>query len=333
VYGAAPQEWDAFVREHQGSFCHQAAWQGVMENVLQHQTHYLSAYDATGELSGVLPLVHVRSRVFGNYLLSMPFLNYGGALGRAEARTALCGKAMHLAGQLGVDLLELRARDAAPPGMAVAARKVTTVLPLPATSQELWDKHFRSKLRSQIRRAMKEEMDVRMGAGERDSFYDVFARNMRNLGTPVLPRRWFEAIATAFAEQVTFATVYWRGAPVAAGCGFLWNDEFEITWASSLREHAVRSPNMLLYWSMMQECIARGARSFNFGRSTPGASTHRFKQQWGGTDELLPWGVWGRKTAPPNPDSAKYIAARNVWRRLPLGVTKWVGPALARQLP
>jgi hypothetical protein len=163
-------------------------------------------------------------------------------------------------------------------------------------------------------------------------FYEVFAENMRDLGVPVLPLKWFEAISVAFPELVLFGVVYWRGQPVAAGCGFLWNSEFEMTWASSLRAHASRSPNMLLYWSMMEECIRRGSTRFNFGRSTPGAPTHRFKQQWGGVDALMPWGVWGRKSE-PNPESAKYVALRNVWSRFPVGLSKVIGPALAKRLP
>lgn len=317
----------------EGSFCHLDGWRTIMEDVLGHQTHYLEERAADGALSGILPLVRVRSRIFGDYLLSMPFLNYGGPLGDAPARAALSAQAIDMARALNVDLLELRTRHSPAPGLIPAGRKLAVVMPLPATADALWEKGFRSKLRSQIRRPINEGMDVRFGPDQREAFYEVFSRNMRDLGTPVLPQRWFESIARSFSDIVVFATIYWRDIPVAAGCGFLWDGEFEITWASSLREHNPRSPNMLLYWSLMQEAIRRGATSFNFGRSTPGASTHRFKQQWGGQDEPLPWSVWGARTAPPNPDSAKYRLARNVWSRLPVTLARRIGPVLARQLP
>ncbi|HEY0674225.1 MAG TPA: FemAB family XrtA/PEP-CTERM system-associated protein [Longimicrobiales bacterium] len=327
-------EWDEFVlADEEGTFCHLSAWRQVMEQVFRHRPYYLSVRNEQGRLAGLLPLVHVRSRLLGNYLMSVPFLNYGGPLGSDVARAALCAEATALADRLNVDLLELRSRRTAPPGLLCASRKITTVLPLPETSEELWEKGFRSKLRSQIRRPIKDGMEVHFGAAEIDPFYQIFACNMRDLGTPVLPRRWFAAINDAFPEQVIYAVVYFEGRPVAAGCGFHWRDEFEITWASSLREHASRSPNMLLYWSLMQECIRRGATKFNFGRSTPGASTHRFKQQWGGEDFALPWGIWGKKTAPPTPDSAKFALARAVWSRLPLPLANRVGPVIARQLP
>jgi FemAB-related protein (PEP-CTERM system-associated) len=262
----------------------------------------------------------------------MPFLNYGGPIGDSAARAVLSAEAVKLATRRRVDLLELRSRELAPEGLTSKARKVITVMPLRSTAQELWENGFRSKLRSQIKRAMKESMDVRFGADQVKPFYEVFAQNMRDLGVPVLPLKWFEAISRAFADHVLFAVVYFRDQPVAGGCGFLWDGEFEMTWASSLREHAARSPNMLLYWSMMEECIRRGATQFNFGRSTPGAPTHRFKQQWGGADAVLPWGVWGRRSE-PNPESATYLALRSVWSRFPVSLSKVIGPAVARHLP
>lgn len=306
-----------------------------MEDVLGHRTFYRVALDADGATCGVLPLVHVRSRLFGNYLLSMPFLNYGGPLGDAGAREALAAEAVGIARGAGVDLLELRSRDAPPPGMQVSGRKVTVLLPLPRTADELWSDGFRGKLRSQIRRPQKEGMETRFGADQLPAFYEVFARNMRDLGTPVLPRSFFERIARVLAEQVVFGTVYLGNAPVAAGCGFVYGGEFEMTWASSLREHNRSAPNMLLYWSFMERMIESGVATFNFGRCTPGEGTHRFKLQWGGHDVPLPWAQWspGGTNATPSPDRPLFQMATAVWQRIPLPVANRVGPLLARQLP
>jgi FemAB-related protein (PEP-CTERM system-associated) len=326
--------WDAFVGGcRSSSFCHLAGWRAILEDVMGHETYYLTARLEDGRLEGVLPLVRVRSRLFGHYLISMPFLNYGGPLGNETSRAQLCSQALSLARRLNVDLLEVRSRDVSPPGMNPAARKITILLPLPATPEQLWEEGFRSKLRNKIKRPINHGMEVRFGAAELTPFYEIFARNMRDLGTPVLPRRWFEAIETNFRDQVIFAAVYWRDAPVAAGCGFLWQKEFELTWSSALREHNSRHPNMLLCWALMQETIKRGADCFNFGRSTPDSSTHHFKEQWGGRDVPLPWGSWGRRATPPSPTSAKYRIARGVWSRLPIYLSKRIGPTLARQLP
>jgi FemAB-related protein (PEP-CTERM system-associated) len=329
-------EWDRLVASMPGSdFCHLAAWRGIMSDVLGHQTHYSLALDASGEPGGVLPLVRVRSRLFGDYLVSMPFLSYGGPLGPPAAQKALAAHAITLAGQLGVDLLELRGRFEPPEPLAPSSRKITVLLDLPDTADELWEKGLKSKLRSQIRRPMKEGMTTEFGSGLVDDFYAVFSRTMRDLGTPVLPRRFFEAVAERFPDQALFGVVRHDGEPVAAGCGFLWNGEAEITWAGADRRVSRLAPNMLLYWSFMAETVARGGSVFNFGRCTPGSGTHRFKRQWGGRDVPLPWGQWSASAvdATPSPDSAKFRLATRTWSRLPVAVTNRLGPPLARLLP
>jgi FemAB-related protein (PEP-CTERM system-associated) len=328
--------WDAFVRsDTESTVCHLSGWREIMSDVLGHRCEYWMAVDAGGEVRGVLPLVQVRSRLLGHYWVSLPFLNDGGPLGTPGARILLEETALRLASHPSVHLLELRTRERTAGALQTTERKVTVHLPLPATTAELWEKTFRSKLRSQIRRPMKEGMETRIGPDELEPFYDVFSRNMRDLGTPVLPRRFFEAIRARFPEQALFACTYHQGVPVAAGAGFLWNGEFEITWASSIREYNHLSPNMLLYCSLMERCIEAGASLFNFGRCTPGGSTHRFKLQWGGYDVPLPWSQWSPSgvSTTPSPDRPLFQPATAAWRRLPLGIANRAGPLLARRLP
>jgi FemAB-related protein (PEP-CTERM system-associated) len=305
-----------------------------MSRVLGHECHYFIARDGSGACQGLLPMARVRSRVFGDYLLSMPFLNYGGPIGTPEAEQQLTRQARQLAEELRVKLLELRTRHHAHGDLQASARKVTVVLPLPASADALMGQ-FPAKLRSQIRRPMKEGMEARFGADQRDAFYAVFAHNMRDLGTPVLPRRFFDEIARVFPDEVIFGAVYYQGHPVAAGCGFIWEQEFELTWASSLREHNQRAPNMLLYWELMRHVIGRGVRVFNFGRCTPDGGTHRFKLQWGGETVPLPWQQWSSAgiAAPPSPDRPLFQIATRVWSRLPLAIANTMGPWLARSLP
>jgi serine/alanine adding enzyme len=335
-FTGAHAEWDGWVADAPGStFCHLAGWREVMGDVLGHRAEYLTAVDGGGEWRGVLPLVEVRSRILGSYLLSMPFLNYGGPLGTEPVRQRLAEEAAARARTLGVGLLELRSREAVPGGLATSSRKVTVLLPLPATRDELWKETFKAKLRSQIRRPMKEGMTATFGADLVEPFYGVFTRNMRDLGTPVLPRAFFERIARVFPDTAEFCVVWKDDEPVAAGCGFVWNGEFEITWASALREWNRSAPNMLLYAALMERMVERGVRTFNFGRCTPGGGTHRFKLQWGGVDEPLPWAQWSARGAAgtPSPDRPLFRLATAAWQRLPLAVANRLGPALARSLP
>ncbi len=335
-FAGSDVEWDAFVATAgHATFCHLAAWRSIMRDVFGHDSAYLAVRADDGALRGVLPLVEVRSRIFGSYLVSMPFLNDGGPLGDPPACQALLAAAGEEARRRRVDLLEIRTRHVIPSALSVSERKITSLLDLPPKPDDLW-KRFPSKLRSQIRRPQKEGMVVRFGQGELGAFYDVFARKMRELGTPVLPRRFFAECARGFGAHIELAVVYWNDAPVAAGCGFLFNGEFEITWAGSPRQFNAQSPNMLLYWSLMEHMIGRGARVFNFGRCTPNGPTHRFKRQWNPVEITLPWlqrSPRGGVAAPPSPDRPVFRAATAAWRRLPLPVANTLGPLIAGSLP
>ena len=176
---------------------------------------------------------------------------------------------------------------------------------------------------------------MRFGLNEIQAFYRVFAQNMRLLGTPVLPRRLFERFAAVFPEHVEFAVVYHGDVPIAAGCGFRFGSEFELTWASSLREYNKQAPNMLLYWSLMERMIELGITTFDFGRCTPDSGTHAFKKQWGGHDVALPWAQWSARNvdSTPSPNQGVYKWAVAAWRHLPLAVTNRVGPLIATRLP
>jgi len=328
--------WDEFVSRAEGSsFCHLAGWRDILSDVLGAECFFWVASDDAGQWQGVLPLARVKSRIFGHYLVSLPFLNYGGPLGTSAACRRLVREAVAEARRSRADLLELRTRHGESVGLPVCSRKITVLLELPQTPEQLWQHTFSTKLRTKIRRVQKEPMETRFGADQQGPFYEVFAHNMRDLGTPVLPAAFFERIATMFRDRVLFGAVYWEGQPIAAGCGFVWGDEFEMTWSSGLRQHGHRRPNLLLYSRFMEHLIERGVRVFNFGRSTPGSGPHEFKRQWGGRDVPLPWcqhAPRGR-TATPSSDDKAFAWGPRVWRWLPLPIANRLGPRLIRFLP
>jgi len=327
--------WDAFVGgSADASYTHLSAWRTVLNDGLGHETVQLVARERDGSWVGVLPLAWVRSTMVGKYLISMPFLNSGGPIGSREARTALAQAAANLARSGGADLLELRSRQPCE-ALTTSNRKLTVCLPLAETSELMW-KRFPSKLRSQIKRPQAAGYVTRFGPQERDAFYGVYSRHMRDLGSPALGKRVFDLLPREFGDLVDFGVVYDQGGrALAAGCGFAWRDEFELVWASSLRDANASAPNMLLYWAFMERSIARGLRTFDFGRCSPGSGTHRFKRQWGGEDVALPWAQWSA-TGVSEPVSASrphYAVAAAIWKRLPPVVTRTCGPSLARLIP
>lgn len=335
-HSVSPEEWNRFVSgSHEATYCHLWGWREIMEDVLGHQCPYQVIRDGTGALVGVLPLVHVRAAPLGSYLLSMPFLNSGGPIGSDWAQRALVKHAVSEAVARRVDLLELRTRRSVRTDVRVSTRKLTVLLDLPETPEELWQDGLTAKVRNQIRRPMKEGMEARFGPDQLPAFYDVFSRHMRDLGTPVLPFRYFQRKSELFGPIMEVCAIYHKQTPVAGGLGFVWGDEFEITRASALRAFSRSAPNMLLYWALMERSIRRGIRTFNFGRCSQNSGTHRFKRQWGGRDIPLPWLQWSPRkvVATPSGDGAMLSVASFVWSRVPLSLANRFGPILARRLP
>ena len=333
-YAGSAAAWDAFVRaQHGWTHFHLFGWQTVIARVHGHECLYLAARAENGDLEGVLPLVRVRSIVFGHFLVSMPFVNYGGPLGTDTAIVALMDRATRMAQDDGARLLEIRSRVELPIAIPASHRKITVVLELPADPAVLW-KQLDAKVRSQVRRPQKEGITVRFGREELSAFHAIFARHMRDLGTPAQPRALFAAIADAFPEESWFACAYHQGRPIAGACGLRWGEELEITWASALAEHKRLAANMLLYWSCMERAALEGVRLFNFGRCTPNGGTHRFKTQWGGRDEPLWWYDVSKHpdVRAPSPDGSFSWGPR-LWKRLPPSVATALGPHIVRYIP
>jgi FemAB-related protein (PEP-CTERM system-associated) len=328
-------EWDSFIERQIGwTHFHRYGWRRVIGRSFGHESHYFMARDGGGALRAVLPLVHVRSRIFGNFLVSMPFLNYGGPIGEDAAQRCLVAEAVALARRKKVDLLELRCRGERDLELHASQRKITVVLDLSSAGSARQFKAFDSKLRSQIRRPEKEGVAVQFGPEQLDAFYTVFARNMRDLGTPVMPRSFFRHAQDEFGESMWIGAAYHERHPVAAACGFQWGSEFELTWASSLRSHSRMAPNMILYWRFIERASEAGLAHFNFGRCSPGSGTHRFKKQWGSRDEQLFWYQDSRRggMTTPSPEGAYSLGPR-VWRHLPLSVANALGPLIVRGIP
>ncbi len=329
--------WNAYVAAHpQATQYHRYEWPALIAEIFGHRAVPLAAF-SEGRVVGVLPLVLMDSWLFGRFIVSLPFVNYGGVLGDSEEiEHALWSQAVCCAGEHRAAYLE--ARHLRPRSFVTQRKqhKVTMILEISPTIEAQW-KAFDPKLRNQIRKAERSGLSVRVGAvADLPDFYEVFARNMRDLGTPVYSRRFFEEVFRVFPETTRIFSVLSGRTVIAAGLAMAYRDTLEVPWAASLREYRLVCPNNLLYWELIQHAIKEGFRRFDFGRSTPGEGTYKFKEQWGGRPVPLAWEYWLPDSKPLpdlSPKNAKYQAAVQVWRRLPLKLTKWLGPAIVRGIP
>ena len=328
-------------------------WDAIVKG-LGHRPFYLVGSDASGQAFGCLPLMDVKSLLFGKFLVSLPYLNSGGVLlhGAPQATEpiarALIDRAVALADELDVKHLELRheARVDHPAWNLERTDKVHMRLRLPDTSEELLAS-FKSKLRSQVKKAGENPFEVRFGGQEllRD-FYSVLSHNMRDLGTPVYSKNLFLQTLLSVGQSRSIPEAH--GSPIAELCVVFLDQKpiagallvhhaqrTEVPSASALRAFNPTNVNMWMYWQLLQRAIEMGSTEFDFGRSTIGAGTYKFKEQWGAKPSPAIWQYYVRKGDPARmrPDDQGKQKLIRLWKKLPVWLTKLLGPTIVRGIP
>jgi FemAB-related protein (PEP-CTERM system-associated) len=266
----------------------------------------------------------------------MPYFMTAGAIAdHPRIEQNLMQAANEHAASLGIDHIEYR-DDVQRESHPARSEKVNMVLPLPDSTEVLW-KGFTSKLRSQIRRPLHENPLVKFGGAQYlDDFYTVYARNMRDLGSPAHSKQLVKNILEYFPDESWIIVIRLNNRPVSAGLLISNGTTLDIPLASTIRDVNHLSMNMLLYWEVLKFAVENGYRYFNFGRSTQGAGTYRFKQQWGARPRQLYWHYWlsGSNELPSlNPANPKYALMINLWKRLPVPVSSLIGPMVVKNLP
>ncbi len=323
-------------------------WLGVLRYALKHRPMMLLAQsgdNGSAALHGYLPLALVSSALFGRFLVSLPYLNRAGVVADDPATAAaLIQHAVRLAEELDVRYLELRHETPVPDPALPAQRdeKVRMVLTLPPDGEALF-KAVGPKVRNQVRKGDKSDLSLAWGGAELlGEFYDVFAVNMRDLGTPVYPRRLFAAILEGFrGGQAELAVVRQQGRCIAGA--MLVHDNApgqpphttQVPSASSLRQFNHTNANMWMYHQLLLRAMARGAREFDFGRSSVDSGTYKFKQQWGAQPRATVWQYHPRKgdMNSMRPDNAGNARKVELWKRLPVWLTRQIGPSIVRGIP
>ena len=333
--GAGVATWDHFVESAPGAtFFHRAGWAEVIQRSFGHSCYFLQA-KRDGRITGVLPLVHLRSRLFGNALISNAYGVYGGPVARDEASLeALNQAAVGLAAKLSVDYLEYRLRSPSilpwvrNSGLYATFRK--RLAPDPETTLNAVPRKRRAMLRKAKALGLEGEVDSDIGR-----FYRVYSRRVRDLGTPVYAASYFRTLWDVFGSDCEVLTVVRRGRPLSSVMAFRWRDEVLPYYGGGLEEARRCAANDLMYWELMRRACDKGARVFDFGRSKVGTGAFAYKRIWGFEPEPLHHEYLLLRTAEMpnlNPLNPKYAFLISLWRRLPLFVANALGPRISRGL-
>jgi len=330
------EAWNRFVDERRESLLgHRAEWREILAESLGHEPRHLVA-EESGAIRGVLPLVRVAGIVGGRALVSLPWLDAAGPLAADEqARDALVRRAVEMGRETRCSYVEIRSLKELPEPRPVRGSKAVLILPLDEP-ESMW-KAFDAKVRNQIRKAEREGL-VGEIAGEEGigPFYRVFSRNMRDLGVPVWGERFFLSILRRFEGRARVVLVRRDGRAVGGALLLRHGETAVVPSASSLRSYFSLCPNHLLYWTALREARALGATVFDFGRSTPGSGTFRFKAQWGAEPRTCFWHyalLRIREVPEKNTDSPRLRWAVEAWKKLPVPIANRIGPMIVRRIP
>ncbi|HUB97628.1 MAG TPA: FemAB family XrtA/PEP-CTERM system-associated protein [Stellaceae bacterium] len=334
--GADEAAWERFVAAAPAAtIFHRLGWKRVVERSLGHACHYRCAW-RDGALVGVLPLIHVRSPLFGTSLLSVGFGVYGGILAADDAvARSLAEDAAELGRSLGVDYVELRHLEECPIGWPAKSELYFTFSRTlsPANDKNL--KAIPRKKRADLRKAIDNpKLAVDVGCAF-EVFYRIYSESLRNLGTPVLPRRFYRAIVEEFGTDVELSAVRGPDGPVAALMTFTFRDRVMPYYGGATPAARPLHAYDLLYWSLMERAAAAGKLTYDFGRSKRGTGSFDYKTYWGFEPVPLRYQVLplGKPELPDvNPLNPKYRLMIATWQRLPLAVANLVGPMVARQI-
>jgi FemAB-related protein (PEP-CTERM system-associated) len=325
--------WDEYVRDAPGAtFFHLSGWKRVIEKAFGHKTFYFLARRG-GAVVGVLPLTHVKSVLFGNSLISNAFCVYGGIVaGDGEAAHALESEAVKLALREKVDCIEFRSAEPAhqdwlrKPNLYVTFRKSIH------SDVEANMKAIPRKQRAMVRKAISNGLTSHIDQGV-ERLHDIYAHSVRNLGTPVYSRRYFQLLKEEFGQACDVLTVVHRSKPVASVLNFYFRDEVLPYYGGGIAEARDLAANDFMYWEVMRRACERGFKLFDFGRSKIGTGAYNFKRNWGFEPTPLTYEfrlIEAGKLPDVNPLNPKFQAFIALWRRLPVPLTKVLGPPIVR---
>jgi FemAB-related protein (PEP-CTERM system-associated) len=327
--------WDAFVMATPAAtFCHRAGWQNVVERAFGHRTHFVYA-ERDGAITGILPLTEIRSLLFGHSLVSNAFAVYGGPVATDDdSRGALIAYAAELMDSTGAAHVEFRSITASCPGWIVKEGLYVTFRRAISADNEKNLNTIPRKQRAVIRKGIANKLTARAGH-DVPTLHRIYAESVRNLGTPVFPRRYFALLCEEFGDDAEILVIEDAGVPIAAVMSFYFRDEVLPYYGGGTPAARSRAGNDILYWEVMRRAADRGCRIFDFGRSKIDTGAYSFKKNWGFEPTPLNYEFKLRSgdTIPDvNPLNPKYRMMIAAWKQLPLPVANLLGPLLVRNL-
>lgn len=329
-------EWNEYIYNHlYGSAFHLTQWKVSIEKAFGHKTFYYF-YEKGGVILGVLPMVQLKSMFFGNIISSLPFAAYGGPLAdNTDIFDKLLCFAKNLTTELKGDYLDLKFLQQVDNGLSQSDLYVTFIKSLSSDNDENM-KAIPRKQRAMVRKGMKAGLTAHNSKDTLDDFYDIYAKNVQRLGTPVYSKKWFKTLLDVYGDNAEMLIIRHRDKTISGVLSLYYKDVILPYYAASLSEYRHLAPNDFQYWTLMKHAVEKGCRYFDFGRSKRETGSYKFKINWGFEPQQLHYQYYLNKIdimPELNPLNPRYRLKIEVWKRLPEWVAKTIGPHIVKSIP
>jgi FemAB-related protein (PEP-CTERM system-associated) len=328
--------WDDFVHDHPGATAfHLSAWQRAIEASMGHKVLWLTYRSSAGALEGVLPLTQIKSRLFGHIFIASAFAVYGGPLYTNDAaKLALLDAAKDALVREGASALELRSQARICPDWAAKEDLYVTFRRPIDADPDVNMKAIPRKQRAMVRKGIKNDLLAKI-SGSVDHHYAIYAQSVRNLGTPVFPKRWFQALQHFYGNDCDILAVKKDGQTLSSVMSLYFRGEVLPYYGGGTEHARAYAANDYMYWALMEHAREKGCTSFDFGRSKAGTGAFSFKKNWGFDPTPLTYEFYlpdGAEMPDLNPLNPKYQMMIKTWKKLPLWLANAMGPHIAKNL-
>lgn len=331
------QSWDVYVHNHQeGTIFHTMAWRAAIIRAFGHPSYYYLAEDSGQNIKGILPIIQLKSRLFGNILSSVPFATYGGPLADDDQTfTLLMEQAKQITAELNCDYLDLKFQHPKTTGLPGTSLYWTFIREL-TPDHDANMKAIPRKQRAMVRKGISAGLQARYSSDFLPDFYALYAENVQRMGTPVYSRQWFTTLLEVFGDSAELMVIEHEGRIVSGVLSFYYKDTVLPYYAASCMEERKYAPNDFQYWELMRHAVDRGCAFFDYGRSKTDTGPFHFKKHWGFVPTPLHYQYYlhNLKEKPEiNPTNPKYRLKIEAWKRLPGCVARWLGPNIVKYIP
>jgi FemAB-related protein (PEP-CTERM system-associated) len=328
--------WDSYVDHHpEATFFHRIGWKKLIEQSMGYSGNYIMARD-NDEVVGIYPLFILTTGLFGTMGISLPYVHYGGIVANnLETEKMLIDKASAFCREKGCRYIELRQRFPLKTKLPVSDRKVLSIIPLQGGHEHVFG-ILHQNVRNKIRKAKKNGVLVQNGIEYLSEFYDIYARNLRDMGTPVITRRFFECIVNTFPQHVRIYRATRQGKAIGAKIVLIDKNTCYFVGVAAARDNLCYAPVHAMNWAAIQDACMVGCKQVDFGRSTANSTHYVFKKYWGSNTLILPWTyqLLNCDEVPElNKENPRFTLAMALWKKLPVSLTRLIGPPIARRLP